>query len=187
MANETFDSGKPHVVLPVANTSGGVDRIAVPADTEISDLHNSLSAAGYEHPSIDEHLAGPTKEGSLEYSAPFRKVAASAWSTSGGGTLRGEAGTYLDAEGQPSKVQWQPEGDSQAKMQMSVPRSAPYLIHTHPNDRGSKPSPADIRSAKEKHKTIYVTSKAGLFAVDPAGKVSQVFKSPSWASDKNPK
>lgn len=186
MANDNFDSG--HVVLPVANPNGGVDHVAVPAGTDLGDLHNALSDAGYLHPALDTPVAGPTKEGSLEYSAQFRKVAADAWRTSGAGRRQGEAGAYLDAQGQPSKVQWQPEGgSSQARMGVSVPKSAPYLIHTHPNDRGSDPSPEDLKSAAEKHKTIYVTSKAGLYAVDPAGKVSQVFRNSDWASQKKPK
>jgi hypothetical protein len=180
-----FDSGNPHVVLPVANPNGGVDHVAVPPDTDLGDLHNALSGAGY---ALDTPHAGPTKEGSLEYSPQFRKVAADAWCTSGAGRQQGEAGAYLDTQGQPSKVQWQPEGgSSQARMGVSVPKSAPYLIHTHPNNRGSDPSPQDIQSATEKHKTIYVTSKAGLFAVDPGGKVSQVFRNSDWASEKNPK
>jgi hypothetical protein len=176
-------------VLPVANPAGGIDHIAVPHDTDLGDLHAALSDAGYLHPALDTPpVAGPTKEGSLEYSEAFRKAATDAWRASGLGTQPGEAGAYLDAQGQPSKVQWQAEGaSSQARMGVSVPKDAPYLLHTHPNDRDSAPSPQDIKSAITKNKTIYVTSKAGLYAVDPAGKVSQVFRNSDWASQKKPK
>jgi hypothetical protein len=184
MAND-FDSG--HVVLPVANPSGGVDHIAVPADTDLGDLHDALSDAGYLHPALDTPVTGPSAQGALENSAAFRQVANQAWRTSGLGTQPGEAGAYLDAQGQPSKVQWQPEGQSnQAKMDISVPKSAPYLIHTHPNNKRSDPSPGDIKSAQTANKTIYVTSKSGLYAVDPSGKVSQVFRDGNWASEKKP-
>jgi hypothetical protein len=50
-----------------------------------------------------------------------------------------------------------------------------------------EPSADDIQIAKKMHHTVYVASKGGLFAVDPGGQVTHVFKSENWASDKNPK
>ena len=58
---------------------------------------------------------------------------------------------------------------------------------THPNDRTDKPSVDDIEIAKRVHKTIFVVSRSGLWAVDPGGVVSQVFKNSDWMSQKNPK
>jgi hypothetical protein len=187
-SNDSAPASAPtHEVLPVANPAGGVDHIAVPIDTNLGDLHAALSDAGYLHPALDTPATAPTKEGSLEYSEPFRKVAAAAWNSSALGMLPGEAGAYLDAKGQPSKVQWQGGDGSHAGMTVSMPAAAPYLLHTHPNNRDSAPSPQDIKSAVTAHKTIYVTSKAGLFAVDPKGNVSQVFRNSDWASQKKPK
>ncbi|MGA2814325.1 MAG: hypothetical protein ABSG16_23245 [Candidatus Acidiferrum sp.] len=49
------------------------------------------------------------------------------------------------------------------------------------------PSPTDVAAAIKTKKTFYVTGAQGLYAVSPQGQVMQVFQSPSWATDKNPK
>ena len=110
MANETYDSGKGHVVLPVLHPSGDVHDIAVPEDTPIADLHSAL-AGEYSHPAIEAHEKQPTADGALENSDSFRKTAASLRMTARAGEGHGEASTYLDAQGNPGKVGWNPAGD----------------------------------------------------------------------------
>ena len=41
-----------------------------------------------------------------------------------------------------------------------------------------------LDAAKKIKKPIYVTSRTGLWMASPDGKVTQVFKSPTWFSDK---
>jgi hypothetical protein len=41
-----------------------------------------------------------------------------------------------------------------------------------------------LKAAKKIKKPIYVTSRTGLWMASPDGKVTQVFKSPTWFSDK---
>lgn len=62
-------------------------------------------------------------------------------------------------------------------------------LHTHPNVAGAsqKPSQNDINVVKAAPKGFYVVAADGLYAIDPAGAVTQVFKSPKWMTDKNPK
>jgi hypothetical protein len=60
------------------------------------------------------------------------------------------------------------------------------IVHTHPNASSDKPSANDVEAAKKIKKPIYVTSRTGLRMASPDGKVTQVFKSPTWFSDKNP-
>jgi hypothetical protein len=61
------------------------------------------------------------------------------------------------------------------------------IVHTHPNASSDKPSANDVEAAKKIKKPIYVTSRTGLWMASPDGKVTQVFKSPSWMTDKDPK
>jgi hypothetical protein len=58
------------------------------------------------------------------------------------------------------------------------------IQHTHPNASSDKPSANDVEAAKKIKKPIYVTSRTGLWMASPDGKVTQVFKSPTWFSDK---
>jgi hypothetical protein len=58
------------------------------------------------------------------------------------------------------------------------------IQHTHPNASSDKPSANDVESAKKLKKPIYVTSRTGLWMASPDGKVTQVFKSPTWFTDK---
>jgi hypothetical protein len=61
------------------------------------------------------------------------------------------------------------------------------IQHTHPNASSDKPSANDVEAAKKIGKPIYVTSRTGFWMVSPKDrKVTQVFKSPTWFSDKKP-
>jgi hypothetical protein len=181
MANDNFDSG--HVVLPVANPNGGVDHIAVPADTDLGDLHSALSDAGYQHPALDTPVASPTKEGSLEYSEPFRKAARDAVGASRNFTGN-ESGFATDASGRPGKTQTSiGEGSNTHHLAIVTPAGAEATLHTHPKHTGAdEPSDDDIKIAKKGHHTVYIASSGGLFAVDRNGSVTRVFENADWAS-----
>jgi hypothetical protein len=188
MADDTYDSG--HVVIPVLNPSGDIHNIAVPEDTSMADLHDSLVDSGYAHPALDQQLGQqqPTKDGAIEYSPAFKKLAANMWDRSGRGVQQTEVGTYIDKSGNAGNVTEHPTGsDPNANVKVNVPNDAVGVIHTHPNHSGDRPSPADVQAAKDNKKTVYVTSRTGLWATDPSGKITQIFSNPLWMRDKNPK
>jgi hypothetical protein len=182
MANENnFNSG--HVILPVAHPSGRIDNIAIPEDVPLSEVHEALS--DYYHPMMPQ--AGPTKEGSLEYSDAFRKAATNAVGASRNFTGN-ESGFAVDASGQPGKTQTTIGAGGSHNLAIVAPSNAEATLHTHPMKTGAdEPSADDIQIAKKMHHTVYVASKGGLFAVDPGGSVSHIFKSADWANQKNPK
>jgi hypothetical protein len=76
MANETYDSSKGHIVLPVLHPSGDLHNISIAEDTPIADLHSAL-ASEYSHPAIEVHEKQRTADDALENSDSFRKTAAS--------------------------------------------------------------------------------------------------------------
>ena len=177
MATNNFDSG--HAIIPVAHPSGEVHNIAVPDGTDMGDFHAALGEAGYHH-----DLPEPKKEGALEYSPEFKQTAKRIWSRVTNGKAEGEAGTYFTAEGKSGDVQQSPGG---YELSVKAPKSAPYVIHTHPDKGTDKPSPPDVASAKKYNKTIYVVSRSGLWSAEPDGNFQRVFKSPTWYEDKEPK
>jgi hypothetical protein len=185
MANEKFDA-TGHVVIPVAHPGGEVHSIAFPENTPIEDVHSAL-LKDYTHPVIESQLKAPTKEGSLEYSDAFRKAARNAINASRG-FMGNEAGFASDAQGNPGRTQQDVGGGSQTArhIHITAPSNAQYTLHTHPRRTGGdEPSPDDIQNAKNLRHTVYVASQAGLFAVDPGGSVTHVFKNEDWT--KNPK
>jgi hypothetical protein len=91
MANDY--SGANHVVLPVLHlNSGEIHNIAVPADLKLPEVHEALS--DYIHP------VEPTKEGSIEYSKPFKDAAKAAWGSVASGLVPKETGYKRRLEGQ---------------------------------------------------------------------------------------
>lgn len=176
---DKFDSG--HVVLPVAHPTGEVHDIAFPADTPLAEVHNVLS---------DYHQPEPTKEGSMEHSAQFKSDAAKAWGSAASGLLKREAAYSIGRDGKAGIMTTHdtPAGET-PNVTMQISPSTMATLHTHPTDSrwSDKPSGNDIEVAKQSHRVVYVVSQSGLWSVDPAGKVEQVFKSPTWMSDKNPK
>jgi hypothetical protein len=186
MANE-FDSGSPIAVL---HPNGDVHDVPVPDDASLGDFHAALANDGYAHdltPMLP--TSQPTKEGAIEYSPEFKKLAANMWDKSGRGVQQTEVGTYIDKSGNAgSPTEHSTDSsDHNANIKMNVPNDALAVIHTHPNHSGDRPSQADVGAAVASKKTIYVTSRTGLWAVDPGGKTTQVFSSPLWMRDKNPK
>lgn len=185
MATNNFDSG--HAIIPVTHPSGEMHMIAVPEDTDMADFHAALGDAGYHH-----DLPQPTREGAIEYSPEFREAAGKAVQAVANFSKKGtEAGFAVNKSGKPAHtpagkpiIQYNPSGRHLSIV--SQPDDVATL-HTHPADADSKPSPGDIDSTKKSRKVTMVASSNGLYEVDPEGNVQQVFKSPTWYSDKEPK
>lgn len=181
MAEENkYDSGP--AVIPIAHPEGGVHDISAPPDTPIQGLHDALMDSGYAH-----DIPPPTKEGALEYSEQFRMAARNAIGASRNFTGN-ESGFSSDAQGNPGKIQTTvgvATAGASHQLKIAGPSNAQYTLHTHPKNTGSdQPSPEDVQNAKNLHRTVYVASQAGLFSVDPGGRVTQVFKNPDWAKGK---
>lgn len=181
MANESYDSG--HVVIPVVHPSGDVHNIAVPADTSLPDFHEALT--DYYHPLPDD-TNQPTAAGAVENSEAFRQRAQQAWDKAMNGMKPNvESGFDVGKTGTVGALQTHeaPPG-SQPKDTMQVGQDSLGALHTHPSNFSSRPSPADIAAAKGTRKTMWVTSKDGLYAVDPGGNVSQVYNKADWMKKK---
>lgn len=183
MAND-YSGANAHVVLPIVHSGDSeLHHVAVDPGVDLS-LHQSLLQSGYAPmPTASKQ---PTKEGSLEYSPEFRKAGAELWSRSNMGQRPGEVGTYLDSTGKVGPYTFHAQEPDGASVQVSVPKGAPYVAHTHPNYADSEPSPQDIAVPKAFKKTIFVVSSTGLHAIDPAGNVTTVFHNTDWPTSKHP-
>jgi len=197
MANESpnkFDSG--HVVLNVYHPGeDAVHSIAVAADVSLPDLHDSLMGAGYDqHPALNTPVAGPTKEGSLEYSDAFRGAARKAigMATSDesrrkhGSNAGGEAGFEIRRDGSTGPVNFSADQEStRGSMSQAVSPNTLGIFHTHDSFHQGDPSGADVAAAKKAKTTVYVASRDGLYSVDPSGVRTRVFTNPDWMSREN--
>jgi hypothetical protein len=191
----TLDSG--HVILPVGHPSGEVHNVAVPADTDLGDLHSALGDSGYHHDLSDIEKIAPQKQptaaGALENSDDFRNQSKAAWdAVNKGGNPFAESGFSVYNDGGASslhtEVHPQTSGmPTQWKDKIAFGKDDFAIQHTHPNASSDKPSANDVEAAKKIKKPIYVTSRTGLWMASPDGKVTQVFKSPTWFSDAKPK
>lgn len=167
-----------NVVIPVVHPSGDVHNISVPADTPLPDLHDALT--DYYHP-LPSDTKQPSAADAVENSDAFKLRAQQAWDKamnglkpnveSGFDVGKTEVGPLQTHEGAPG---------SQAKDTIQVGKDSLGALHTHPSNRDSRPSPADIAAAQNTRKTMWVASKDGLFAVDPKGNVSQVYNKSDW-------
>jgi proteasome lid subunit RPN8/RPN11 len=183
--------GHPHVVVPVQHPDGQADQIAVPSDTSLNDLRSALSDAGYLHPFP---TAQPAAAGALVNSGDFRNQSKAAWNAvNKGGNPWAESGFSVYGDGGASSLHTEthPAGAGMASAcawhdNISYGKDDFGIVHTHPNASSDKPSAGDVEAAKKIKKPIYVTSRTGLWMASPDGKVTQVFKSPTWLSDKKP-
>jgi len=186
MANENkFDSGTPHVVVPVYHSGeDAIHSIAVPEDIGLGDLHSALMDGGYAP--IESSTKQPTAEGAEENRPAFREAARKAWNASASGMLKQEAG-FIDYKNPLFKPEQLPVQKG-AEMKIDVPNDAFATAHTHPNERQQDPSVQDIDTAKKYGKPVYVVSRQGLYMVRPSdGKVIQVFKGTDWMDEKKKK
>jgi hypothetical protein len=178
------------VVVPVQHPNGQVDQIAVPTDTSLEDLHGALSDAGYLH---EFPTAQPTAAGALENTEDFRAQSKAAWdAVNKGGNPYAESGfsVYNDGGASSLHTETHPQSAGMAGPQRDKIAYGPSdfaIQHTHPNASSDKPSANDVEAAKKIKKPIYVTSRTGLWMASPDGKVTQVFKSPTWFTDKSPR
>jgi hypothetical protein len=178
-------------VVPVQHPNGQVDQIAVPTDTSLEDLQGALADAGYLHPFP---TAQPTAAGALENSEDFRNQSKAAWdAVNQGRNPYAESGFSVYSDGGASSLHTEvhPQSAGMAGPQLdkiSFGKDDFAIQHTHPNASSDKPSANDVEAAKKIKKPIYVTSRTGLWMVSPGdGKITRVFKSPTWFSDKGPR
>lgn len=189
MSENKYGNPQPHVVLPVLHPdSNEIHNIAVPADTDLGELHKSLSDAGYEHPAlndaIDAHAAQPTEEGTLEESPEFQKANRQIFDSMNHGKTKGENAAYIYAN-KPSTItgeQFNETAGGGRSMHINVPDDAVALTHVHPDLGQPQLSPADIKVMRDHKIPVYSVSKAGLFSIDGDGKTYQVFKGTDWLS-----
>ncbi len=187
----TFDSG--HVILPVAHPTGDVHNVAVPSDTDLADLHSALGDSGYHHDLSDISQIAPQKQptaaGALENSDDFRNQSKAAWdAVNKGGNPFAESGFSVYGDGGASSLHTEVHPQTsgmpmQWKDKIAYGKDDFGIVHTHPNASSDKPSANDVEAAKKIKKPIYVTSRTGLWVATPDGKVTQVFKSPTWMTD----
>jgi hypothetical protein len=181
MANERDFSGAYSVVPILHKDSGEVHDVAVPADLTLGDLHGILLNSGYHGAETK-----PTAEGAVENSDAFRRNAKKAVTQSVMGVVDkgkgGEAGFTVQRSGTTSPVEWQPDEDptSSGHIKQKIESEDLGALHTHDYRHSATPSADDIEAAQKAHRVIWVTSRAGLFSVDPSGKVEQIFSKPDW-------
>jgi hypothetical protein len=172
-----YDSGKPHVVLPVVHAgTNEVHDIAIPESTPLAEVHNALLDAGY---------GQPTAEGAVENSEDFKAKARQAWEKTSNGQGQEEAGFWTGATGKSVEIPGvtQDESGHGHQSQTAAP-SALGLAHVHNNHLQEDPSRNDIEQAKKSHKTIWVVSRGGLYSVGPSGEVTHIYSNPDWMKQK---
>ena len=190
MANDY--SGAEHVVVPVLHSdSGEIHDLAVPADMELNDLHGALLGSGY-HATETK----PTAEGAVENSDAFRQSALKAANRAASAEVNvkhggegGEAGFTVQNSGVTSPIDFQSDKSSRESGHITQKITPDTLgaLHTHDFRHQDTPSADDIAAAKMAHRTIWVTSRAGLFSVDPGGQVTQIFSKADWMNEKKKK
>jgi len=180
MANDYSGAAVVPVLDPKSKT---IHNVAVPSDTDLGVLHDALVNSDYAHAAFDNYSGEqPTEEGSVEHSPAFKQAVGKMWEETNLGMSDEEGRAVVDDKGNV-KVLAPLQGHDGP---MPVFRNTTATIHTHPSVNGvdSKPSQNDIKAAKETGRTFYVASRNGLFAIDPGGKVTQVFNRFDWFQDK---
>lgn len=134
----------------------------------------------------------PTLKGSLEYNPSFRKQANLAMSRVHASEAMGgkgeEAGFVVPRVGEMGGITYRPDNEgNRAGMSQNLPSDSIGALHTHDKYHVASPSKQDQAAARKSHSTIWVTSRGGLYSVDPNGNITQAFNSPTWATDKEPK
>lgn len=123
-----------------------------------------------------------------ESTPEFRAAAKHAWESSMYGRFPIEAAFAVDATGKPGKlVETRIEQNEVAHSTLQIDASNSLgVFHTHPDQDAvgrtlnGRPSPHDIAEAKRIGKIVWVTSRLGLFRVNPDGSVDQVYDRGDW-------
>jgi hypothetical protein len=175
-----FDSGSP--IVPVFHPSEVED--APRARNEYADA--PYSAATTPNPQ-------PTAAGAIENSEKFRNAAKQAVGLARadenrrkhGANAGGEAGFEIGRDGSTGKVNFAADQEStRGSMNQSVSPNTLGIFHTHDSFHQGDPSGADVAAAKKAKTTVYVTSRDGLYAVDPSGAKTKVSSDPNWFEGK---
>jgi hypothetical protein len=192
MANEnTHDSG--HVILPVLHAGENrIDNIAVPENTPLENLHESLVNSDY-------HLGDskqPTADGSLENQEDFKNSVREAIQKAGFYHAPHEAAFTVTNKSRMTPTQTGEtifNEDSKAKTELQEPAGVQNTfgsVHTHPavgvlgKNWGQGPSAQDVATAKQLKQHVMVVSMAGLFDVAPNGEITQTYKDDKWLNSK---
>ena len=176
-----FDSG--HALLPVRAVNGDVHDVAIPDGTSLESVHSALSN---DPKYLPDFSTKPTAAGAVENSAQFRRSASDAWNAvSKGGNAAAESGYSVEADGGTSNIHTEvhPQTSGIATAQHDKISYQPDdfgINHTHPSSSSDRPSSNDVEAAKKIKKNIWVTSRTGLWNVDPNGKVTQVYDNSDW-------
>jgi hypothetical protein len=187
MANETapnkWDSGTPHVILPIVHPDEGLTHVAIPVDTDLDSLHKALSDAGYEHPGITTAETGPTEEGTLEESPEFQKATREIFDSMNHGKTKGENAFFMD-KNKNAKITGEQFNETAAggrSMHLDVPADTAYINHVHPDLGTAEPSPKDRETSQNFGVPVYAVSKHGLYMARPSdGQVVKVFDGTDW-------
>jgi len=118
----------------------------------------------------------------LEQSAAFKKAAGDAWHATHNGTAHFETGFAIGKDGRPGKLQSSIFAPYEAAHHLQISFSTTDIgtFHVHNKYGDPKPSPHDIQIAKTTHKMVYVSSREGLYCVDPNGNVRHLSASETW-------
>lgn len=178
-----YDSGHPTIL--VQHPSGNIHEIPVAPGVSTADMHANLMNAGFEQPDLNRRLLAaakqPDAEGAVENSEDFKAKARQAWEKIGNGSSRAESGFWTGATGRSVEYPGVTQDESgRGHVREAMAPSALGAAHTHNNSLQSDPSKNDIQQAKNSKKNLWVITRAGLFAIDPEGKVTHVFKDPDW-------
>lgn len=180
-----FDSG--HALLPVRAANGDVHDVAIPDGTSLESVHAALSS---DPKYLPDFSTKPTAAGALENSDDFRNQSKSAWdAVSKGRNPYAESGFSVYNDGTASSLHT--EVHPQTSGIAGPPHDTVHygksdfaIVHSHPDASLDQPSRADIEASKKIAKPVYVTSKSGLWEIEPkTGRVVHVFASPTWFSD----
>lgn len=124
----------------------------------------------------------------IESTQEFRTAAKAAWETSMYGRFPIESAFAVDNNGKISAlVSNRIEQNEVAHVSLNIDSlTCVGVFHTHPDQDSvgrtlnARPSPHDIAEAKRLHKIVWVSSRMGLFRVNPDGSVEQLFDHGDW-------
>lgn len=172
-----------HPIIPIYHVGDDeAHQLQVPMETPVADLHSALIASGYH---------GPNEEGALENSEVFKKAASSLYANaqSNERMQRGgsEYGKTVSKTGAPGKMEEMKDLPDKGHLVQEIKSSDIGAMHTHDKWHQPDPSTGDVAAAKKAHKTIWVVSREGLYAVDPGGQITRLYNSADDLANKKKK
>jgi len=80
-----------------------------------------------------------------------------------------------DSDGKQTFQKWRNSGERNREIWKGpIPKNVIAVVHTHPVQRDSKPSSADITMAKRLNIHVYIVSRKGLWISKPNGEISRL-------------